>query len=163
VPGARNTADISVAALGTDVALARSGEVARLVIRSEGETSPRVRIEAIDMRDLDNAKTEIGSVEEHEAPFVPQATALLQNFPNPFNPVTTITFDLTAAEHVRLDVFDVSGRLLATPVDGMKGAGRHRVEWNGRDAGGSLVPSGICFYRMRTAGFEATRKMILVR
>jgi hypothetical protein len=163
VPGARNTADIAVGAIGTDVALARSGEVARLAIRNEGETSPWVRIEAIDMRDLDNAKTEIGSVEEHEAPFVPQATALLQNFPNPFNPVTTITFDLTAAEHVRLDVFDVSGRLLATPVDGMKGAGRHRVEWNGRDAGGSLVPSGICFYRMRTAGFEATRKMILVR
>jgi hypothetical protein len=163
VPGTRNTADISAAALGTDVALARSGEVARLVIRSEGETSPRVRIEMIDMRDLDNAKTEIGSVEEHEAPFVPQATALLQNFPNPFNPVTTITFDLTAAVHVRLDVFDVSGRLLATPVDAARGAGRHRVEWNGRDASGSLVPSGIYFYRMKTAGFGATRKMILVR
>jgi flagellar hook assembly protein FlgD len=64
---------------------------------------------------------------------------------------------------VRLDVFDVSGRLLATSVDAARGAGRHRVEWNGRDAGGSLVPSGIYFYRMKTAGFEATRKMILVR
>ena len=66
VPSAGNTADISVAALGVDVALAGSGEVARLVIRSEGGSAPRVRFEAIDLRDLSNAKTELVAAEEHE-------------------------------------------------------------------------------------------------
>ena len=163
VPSTSNTADISTAALGVDKALAGSGEVARLVIASDGASAPRVRIDAIDLRDLTNAKTELVAAEEYEAPFVPTATALMQNFPNPFNPVTTIAFDLTAAGRVRIDIYDVSGRLLATPVDAAKVAGRHQVEWNGKDASGSLVPSGIYFYRMKTAGYEATRKMILVR
>jgi hypothetical protein len=163
VPGVRNTADISTAALGVDAALEGSGEVARLVIAADDGSAPRVRFTAIDLRDLSNAKTELVAGEEHETPFVPKATALLQNYPNPFNPVTTITIDLTAAGHVRLDVFDVSGRLLATLVNGTKTAGRHAVQWNGKDASGSLVPSGIYFYRMKAEGYEATRKMILVR
>ncbi len=163
VPSTSNNVDISTAALGVDKALAGSGEVARLVIASDGGNAPRVRIDAIDLRDLANAKTELVAAEEYEAPFVPTATALMQNFPNPFNPVTMITFDLTAAGRVRIDIYDVSGRLLATPVDAAKVAGRHQVEWNGKDASGSLVPSGIYFYRMKTAGYEATKKMILVR
>jgi len=163
VPSMGNTADISTAALGVDKPFAGSGEVARLVFRSEGESAARVRIDAIDVRDLSNAKTELVKLEEYTTPFVPTTTALLQNYPNPFNPVTTITFDLTAAGHVRLDIYDVSGRLIATPVNEARAIGRHHVEWNGKNTNGSLVPSGIYFYRMKTAGFEATRKMILVR
>ena len=100
---------------------------------------------------------------EVETPFVPAATALMQNFPNPFNPSTTLAFDVAQAGNVTIQVYDVSGRLVATLLDSHKEIGSHRVEWNGKNTSGSLVPSGMYFYRMKTAGFEVTKKMILVR
>ena len=122
-----------------------------------------VRIKALDLRNLDNEKYEVVVIEEVEAPFVPNATALMQNFPNPFNPSTTLSFDVAQAGNVTIQVYDVSGRLVVTLLNAHKEIGRHRVEWNGKNASGSLVPSGIYFYRMRAAGFEVTKKMILVR
>ncbi len=163
MPCVPNSIDISAAALGVDAPMTRSGEVVRLVVRSDAGSAPRIRIEEIDLRDLSNVKTGVVAEEEFEAPFLPNATALLQNYPNPFNPVTTLIFDMTASGHVRIDIYDVSGRLVGTPVNEMKAAGRHLIEWNGRNASGSLVPSGIYFYRMKISDFVATRKMILVR
>jgi hypothetical protein len=164
LPGGNGTADVCVAALGVDAALLKaSGEIARLEIKKSGEEPVVVRFKAIDLRNLDNNKKEIIVADEHEAPFVPTATALMQNFPNPFNPSTTLTFDVAQAGNVSIQVYDVSGRLLATLLNSYKEIGRHRVEWNGKNANGSLVPSGIYFYRMRAAGFEVTKKMILVR
>jgi flagellar hook assembly protein FlgD len=87
----------------------------------------------------------------------------MQNFPNPFNPSTTLTFDLAQAGHVTIQIYSVSGRLIRTLVNERRDAGRHGVEWNGKDTNGSNVPSGIYFYRMRASGYEATKKMILVR
>jgi len=90
--------------------------------------------------------------------------ALHQNRPNPFNPSTTISFTLPAECAVRLDVYDVSGRLVARLLNGEKrGAGLHNVEWNGRDASGRAAASGIYVYRL-TAGRETiSRKMVLLR
>ncbi|MGD1049309.1 MAG: FlgD immunoglobulin-like domain containing protein, partial [Candidatus Krumholzibacteriaceae bacterium] len=65
--------------------------------------------------------------------------------------------------NVTIQIYDVSGRLVTTLLNARVAVGRHTVEWNGKNANGSLVPSGIYFYRMQTAGYEATRKMILVR
>jgi hypothetical protein len=128
-----------------------------------GEKPVVVRFKSIDLRNLDNNKNEIVVIEDVETPFVPTATALMQNFPNPFNPSTTLTFDVAQAGNVTIQIYDVSGRLVATPLNAHKEIGRHGVEWNGKDTNGSLVPSGIYFYRMRAASFEATKKMILVR
>ena len=164
LPGGKGTADVCVAALGVDAALIKaSGEIARLEIKQLGEAPVVVRFKAIDLRNLDNNKNEIVVVDEHEAPFIPKATALMQNFPNPFNPTTTLSFDVAQAGNVTIQIYDVSGRLVATLLNAHKEIGRHRVEWNGKDTNGSLVPSGIYFYRMRAVGFEATKKMILVR
>jgi len=94
---------------------------------------------------------------------LPRATALAQNFPNPFNPATSILFDLAGPGRVTIEIFDVSGRLVARLLDERREAGRHRVEWRGTDAGGEAVPSGIYFCRMRAAAYEATRKIALIR
>jgi hypothetical protein len=90
--------------------------------------------------------------------------ALEQNRPNPFNPSTTISFSLPAECPVRLEVYDVSGRLVARLVDGAKlSAGPHDVEWNGRDGSGRAAASGIYIYRLVAGKDMLSRKMVLLR
>ena len=164
LPGHSGEADICVAALGTDTPLLSkaTGEIARIEMK-ETNAPLSVRVEKADLRNLDNAKTELVATGNYEAPFVPKATALMQNYPNPFNPTTTVSFDLSVAGNVTIQVYDVSGRLVANLFNGRKDVGRHSVTWSGKDTRGSLMPSGIYFCRMTAPGFKATMKMILVR
>ncbi len=94
---------------------------------------------------------------------VPTVTRLAGNRPNPFNPRTTVSFDLAAAGRVTLDVFDLRGRLVRTLVDERLPAGRHDVLWDGRDAGGRETASGVYLCRLRAGGADQMRKMTLVR
>ncbi|UCE02410.1 MAG: VCBS repeat-containing protein [Candidatus Latescibacterota bacterium] len=94
---------------------------------------------------------------------VPQRTQLLANVPNPFNPSTRIQFELAAAEHARLQIFDASGRLVRTLVDAALVAGRHTRVWDGRDDAGRATASGVYFYRLVTPRIIQNRKMVLVR
>jgi len=94
---------------------------------------------------------------------IPVAGALDQNFPNPFNPVTRIAFNLGNAGHARLDIFDPAGRLVKTLVNGNLPAARHEVTWDGRDGSGRQVSSGVYFYSITADGFRNTKKMILLR
>ncbi|HEX5132139.1 MAG TPA: CHRD domain-containing protein [Candidatus Krumholzibacteria bacterium] len=91
------------------------------------------------------------------------ATALAQNYPNPFNPSTTIAFTLATTGRVRLDVFDVNGAFVATLVDGELPAGDGGAVWNGRDAAGRPVASGVYFYRLAAGATVQTRKMVLLK
>jgi hypothetical protein len=93
----------------------------------------------------------------------PAALALAQNHPNPFNPKTTISFALPSAGTVRLAVFDVSGRRVTTLLDGAQPAGAHHVVWDGRDATGASLSSGVYFYRLEAAGARFERKMLLLK
>jgi len=89
---------------------------------------------------------------------------LLGCFPNPFNPNTTIAFRVPARVQVNITVFDVSGRLIRTLVDGIDfGPGRHEVVWNGRDDAGKPVVSGTYSYRMDAGGFISTGKAVLLK
>jgi hypothetical protein len=89
---------------------------------------------------------------------------LHQNVPNPFNPSSVIRYDVPAGGgDVRIRIFDVTGRLVRTLVDGWQSPGRRSVAWDGRDSGGGIVASGVYFYRMEAPGFERTRKMVLLR
>jgi len=90
-------------------------------------------------------------------------TRLLQNTPNPFNPTTNIDFTLEAKGMVRVEVFDVTGRLVARLLDAEANAGPNRVTWNGLDTNGKQVQSGIYFYRLLTPIAEQTRKMVMVK
>jgi hypothetical protein len=90
---------------------------------------------------------------------VPTAYALYQNYPNPFNPTTRIRFDLLDAGHVSLTVFDLTGRVVATLLDGSLAAGAHEV-----DFAATNLPTGVYLYRLTaTNGFSATRRMLLMK
>ncbi len=99
--------------------------------------------------------------DRHEA--VPARTLLLQNVPNPFNPETTIRFDLHRTSPVRLELFDVRGRLVRTLVQATLPAARHAVAWNGRDDAGRRVPSGTYIYRLQTPDLVRSRTMALLK
>ena len=102
-------------------------------------------------------------------PEVPQAYALAQNYPNPFNPSTRISFSLPQAGAVTLTVFNLLGQQVATLANGPMGAGNHGVAWDGRDAAGRGVASGVYFYRIEVKGpdgggvYSAMRKMVLLK
>jgi aminopeptidase N len=91
------------------------------------------------------------------------AVFLSQNFPNPFNPATTVRFGLEEAVRVRLRIYNARGALIRTLVDGNRDAGVHEISWNGTDGDGRPVPSGVYFCRMTSGEASFTRKMILLR
>lgn len=94
----------------------------------------------------------------------PTSYRLHQNYPNPFNSYTIITFDLPAMSCVSLKVFNVLGQEITTLLDGDVPPGREQpVIWDGKDARGRPVPAGLYFYHLKTHGFVATKKMVLVR
>lgn len=94
---------------------------------------------------------------------LPIRTLLLQNVPNPFNPATTVRFDLARSEHVSLRIFDVKGRLVRTLVSQHLPRAHHEFLWDGMDDAGVRVPSGTYFYRLRGSDFVETRKMIIAK
>jgi hypothetical protein len=95
---------------------------------------------------------------------VPSAFALHPNVPNPFNPQTTISFDIPAAgADVNIAIYDVAGRLVRELVNERRNAGRWSVQWNGEDDRGQRVASGVYFYRMRAGAFVDTKKMVLLK
>lgn len=87
---------------------------------------------------------------------------LLPNTPNPFNPQTTIPFDLSSSSHSTLRVFDSSGRVVRV-FESDLGPGRHAVEWDGRDRQGREVGSGVYFFRLEALGKAETRQAVLLR
>jgi hypothetical protein len=94
---------------------------------------------------------------------IPQEYALMQNFPNPFNPSTSIRFELPITTSVKLQVYDVGGRLIDRLADETFEAGVHHVIWNGKDLKGRDVSSGIYFYQIFTLDYTKTYKMVLVK
>jgi hypothetical protein len=87
----------------------------------------------------------------------------IEQFPNPFNPMTTIRFQLQHAAHVELDVFDARGRRVVTLVDAAYDPGTHQTVWNGRDAQGTPVSSGWYVYQLRTQDSQVAGRMLLLK
>jgi hypothetical protein len=94
---------------------------------------------------------------------VPTDFGLDQNYPNPFNPTTQIRYGLPVQSVVRLTVHNVLGQEVARLVDGRQEAGYHEVRWNGMDANGIPVASGVYLYRMQAGDFVKTSKMVLMK
>jgi len=94
---------------------------------------------------------------------IPQTTKLTGNYPNPFNPTTTIAFDLARTGHVTLDIYNIKGQKVRSLANNVMEAGQHTVVWNGADDAGHSVSSGVYFYRMTTVGHSQMKKMLLLK
>ena len=98
------------------------------------------------------------------APGIPTSVARLAgNYPNPFNPSTTVVYELPVAEEVSVVVYDLAGRQVAVLVEGFQPAGTHQAVWNGRDSAGNPAASGVFLVRLKTAGTVSLRKITMVQ
>jgi uncharacterized protein (DUF362 family) len=103
------------------------------------------------------------SVEPEQEPGPVDRFQLSQNYPNPFNPTTVIEYQLNRSAPVVLSIFNVLGEKVTTLVDRQQSSGRKRVIWDGTDAHGQRVASGIYFCALRAAEFTQTRKITLLK
>ncbi len=125
----------------------------------------RIKVKAVGnvFFDLGNYDITISSLVAVPGDLPEKAFALRGNHPNPFNPHTSIGFDLYRDGPVKLSIFDLSGRKLRTLVDADLSAGEHTVTWDGKDAAGNELPSGIYLSRIEGAGGADQDKLALIR
>jgi hypothetical protein len=97
----------------------------------------------------------------NEVPIV--KTELHGNYPNPFNPSTTIKYSLQEDSKVTLEIFNIKGQKVKTLVDKILPTGKHSIVWNGTDNSGKNIASGIYFYKFKTDNFSKTKKMLLLK
>ncbi len=93
----------------------------------------------------------------------PSTFALSQNYPNPFNPTTNIEFAIPHNETVKLEVYDILGRLVTTLANSDMPAGTYKVIWNGKDSKGQSVASGLYLYRLQAGSFTSVKKMLMLK
>ncbi len=90
-------------------------------------------------------------------------TGLLSNYPNPFNPETIVRFTLKNEASIQLKIYNIRGRVIRVLHDCLMQEGKHEIMWDGRDDNGNHVGSGVYFYRLITAGYDRTKKMLIVK
>jgi|GEM_PF-2937694 len=106
-----------------------------------------------------NPETTTDAPEEGITP----AAITMNNYPNPFNPLTTISFDLTDAGYTTLNIYNIAGQKIATLVQNELPAGTHNISWNGTTQNGTTVSSGMYFYRLQSGDYTMTNKMVLMK
>jgi photosystem II stability/assembly factor-like uncharacterized protein len=95
---------------------------------------------------------------------IPLSTSLHRNYPNPFNPTTTISYSLLQEEMIDISIYNVKGEKIRTIIDEFTPVGNHKVIWNGDDESGKVVSSGVYFYKISTgSGYTSSKKMILLK
>ena len=104
-----------------------------------------------------------GDPENPETPDIPLNTMLMDAFPNPFNPNTTLRYSLKEAGKVKIDIYNVRGQLVRSFENSYSSPGYYQIAWDGRDSTGLTTGSGMYFYRMRTNNFSSTKKMIMTK
>ena len=153
---------VDAAVLGSGLAIGGSGDIAVMTFRPIADGFDVSFASGI-LRDAANVPidAELGTYNGMSEP--PLAFRLLQNVPNPFNPITTVGYHVPSTSAVKVEIYDVTGRLVRTLVDGEAVPGRHCAIWDGRSDTGSQVGSGIYFCRMEAEDFLDTRKMLLLK
>jgi hypothetical protein len=156
---------VDFAVLGSEATMPGFCVVATLRFRVSTEESSALDIDEVVLRDSWNADMicltsglQLGGGEE-----VPLRLRLGQNVPNPFNPRTTIAFDIPERCGVTLRVYGVDGREVAALVDEPRDAGAYEVLWDGTDDRGADAASGVYFYVLDAGGLRLTQKMVLMR
>jgi hypothetical protein len=110
--------------------------------------------------------TEVGE----EFVSIPEGISLGRNYPNPFNPTTTIPFTVNGSQFIvhspirtTLKIYNILGQLVRTLIDEDKLSGRYNIIWDGRDDKGKEVSSGVYFYQLKAGDYKNTEKMVLLR
>tara|TARA_B100001964_G_C13886819_1_gene445423 strand:- start:173 stop:658 length:486 start_codon:yes stop_codon:yes gene_type:complete len=93
----------------------------------------------------------------------PESYSLSDAYPNPFNPTTTLSFSIKDGGYMNLSIYDMTGRLVNTLVDGNLESGYHSVIWNGMDSNGYAVSSGMYIYALQSEDKSITKKMVLMK
>ena len=107
------------------------------------------------------SNTTIMSIDEQS--FQPRTFKLAQNFPNPFNPTTNISFELLEDASVTIQIFDVSGRKIKTLISGNYSVGDYTTQWDARDERGQLVSAGVYMYTIQVGNDIFAKKMVLLK
>ena len=147
-------------------AVSGGGDIVQFVFRVLYEFEDNARFEiadglVFDPSQLQNPAVVAGVLELQSTP---REFALHQNFPNPFNPDTTIKYDLSESADVTLQIYNVLGQVVRTLVASeAQNAGRYQIRWNGMDDRGVSVSSGIYFYRISAGEFQNVRKLMLLK
>ena len=129
--------------------------------RDASELKPWITYRGSTLRQGSFAST--GFVSNAEETNVPVMNALLGNYPNPFNPETTICYTTKAEAKARLEIFNIKGQKIRTLVDTVLKEGNHSIVWNGRDDYSREVASGVYFYRLSIEGKSYQHKMLLLK
>jgi hypothetical protein len=107
---------------------------------------------------IDGSKLEIS-----DSDIIPETFALYANYPNPFNPTTTISYDLPKRSQVTLDIYDILGKQIKTLVNQSQDVGNKIAVWDGTDNLGRQVSAGVYLYQIQAGEFSQTRKMLLLK
>lgn len=157
---------IRLALINPDGITGPQGAIVVIMVKLEqgGEIAAPLKFEQLNLLDVQanriDART---SVDETVA--LPTTFGLEQNYPNPFNPETSIAYQLPKDALVSLQVYNLTGQVVATLVNGKKPAGHHSALWNGRDEAGRQLPSGVYFYRLlvNQGEWAQVKKMTLLK
>ncbi len=107
---------------------------------------------------------DISSVnDKNELKNIPSEFTLSNNYPNPFNPSTTIEYEIPKAGYVKIQIYNSIGQLINTIEDDYKNPGKYSIQWNGKNSAGENLSSGIYFYRMSSNGLTLVKKMLLLK
>lgn len=142
------------------------GDIVRLTFRVLQEFAENARFEiaeglVFDPQQLSNPAVVAGVLDVQTTP---TEFALLQNFPNPFNPETTIGYELAESADVTLQIYNVVGQVVRTLIVAEpQSAGRYQIRWDGMDDRGVSVSSGVYFYRISAGEFQTVRKLMLLK
>jgi hypothetical protein len=103
------------------------------------------------------------AVNVEELKVIPESFALHANYPNPFNPTTTISYDLPKRSQVTLGIYDILGKKIKTLLNQSQDAGKRIAIWDGTDNLGRQVSAGVYLYQIQAGAFTQTRKMLLLK
>ncbi len=140
------------------------GDSLRFVYSSDGSTGNSIQAGGVAPTNylyyaIAKSRIVLTGVADRPISSVPNSFALHQNFPNPFNPATNLTFEVAKPAEVNLSVYDVNGKLVATLVNGLVQAGKHNLTWNPA----KNLSSGVYFAKLKSAGFSQVTKMTLMK
>jgi hypothetical protein len=153
---------VDLAVLGTGVTIGGSGDVAVLIFRALGDEYA-LALEDVTLRGSDNAPLDAEFEGLESKPELPTVFELFPSVPNPFTLSTSIAYHVPHESEVSIQIYDVSGRLVRTLVDGATDPGRHLAVWDGRSDSGESVGSGVYFCTMEADDYTASHKMMLLR